>query len=656
MDQGGIILIVDDDPDSRTWARVWLQQAGYTVYEVSNGEETFAAISDHTPDLILLDVMLPDKDGFEITRQLRLDPRFATIPIILLSVLDDIDSKVSGLEAGANDFLTKPAKQAELLARVESLLRLKRNQEELLAEKNKTTLLYNVSRELNAEMDLESTLSRVLELTIDSIGTARGSLILLDERGGVLRHIYSYEGKVTTVTGEVRGRIVEDGLAGWVIKNQEGIFIADAFKDPRWVHIEGTHTTAGSVLCVPLIHQGRTIGVMTLIHETAGQFTNEHLDLVKSIASQSAVALVKAQLFEAIEQERAQLEAILSGSIECIIATDSALRITLLNPAAEHVFEVSSDDVLGQPLEQALPHQVLIEAFQSAQEPGPVPSAEITLPSGRTLFFTVSPIAAGPTGEGGWVTVMQDITYLKEVNRLKNEFVSTVSHDLRTPLSTIHGYAQVLLKIADQKEDMVELMEKQGKQVIESIKNNAIRLSNLVEELLDLGKIESGVEIIWERCHLDRLATEALESIEFQASSREIHLTADIPALSQTVLGNPTRLRQILDNLISNALKYTPAGGSVHVEVREKEDEISLTVQDTGIGIPREALPRIFEKFYRVPHLAAAKAGGTGLGLAIVKAIVEQHGGHVWAESELGSGSTFGITLPGHREEPTLSE
>jgi PAS domain S-box-containing protein len=635
-EQHSDILVVDDELSSRTWARVHLQQAGYTVREAKDADEALAAIAVQSPDLILLDVMLPREDGFELTRTLRRDPALATVPIILITVLDDPDSKVRGLEAGANDFLTKPAEQSELLARVRTLLRAKYDQEERLAEKEKVALVYRVSRELSADLDLGATLSRVLELTIAAFGATRGSLILLDEDGGVLRHIFAHQGQVTTVSNAVQGRVVQDGLASWVVQHREGVILSDARQDPRWLAVGYSTFVTRSVLSVPLIHPDRVAGVLTLTHERANFFTRAHLDLITSIASQAAVALVNARLFEVVKQERARLEAVVAGTDDAIVATDREQRIMLLNPAAERAFGISFVEVAFRPLGETFPHQRLVEAFHQAQSEGQTPSGELTLPNGRVLFFTISHIVAGPRGEGGWVAVMQDITHLKQLDRMKNEFVSVVSHDLRTPLATIHGFADVLTR----------MLEGEAREYAERIKVQATRTAQLVEELLDLGKIESGMDAAQARCMLDAIIAEALEAARFQAEAGGVAINTEVPALEHPVLGNPVRLRQVVDNLIGNALKYTPSGGSVTVRAWENNGQATVTVQDNGVGIPRESLPRIFEKFYRVPLAGTAKAAGTGLGLAIVKAIVEHHGGQVWVESEVGVGSTFGFTLP----------
>ena len=639
---GGDILIVDDDPYSRMWARRWLEGAGYTLREADCAADALALVAERPPDLILQDVILPDMNGFELTRRFRQDPAMATTPIVVLTVLDDVDSKVQGLESGANDFLTKLPEREELLARVRTHLRLKRNQEALLAEQRKTALLYRINRELSAELDLDSILSGILELTLTSVGASHGSVILLDEEGGTLRCISTYQGRSSTVIYAVPGAIVQTGLAGWVIQSRAGAILPDTLQDARWITTEAAHTVARSALAVPLMRQEQVTGVLTLTHEQPGYFTKDHLALLESIASQAAVALDNAQLFAAVEHERGRLQAILAGATEAIVATDQRLRITLLNPAAEDTFGVKAAQVVGWPLADALPYEALNTSFRRAREADSlVPPAELVLPNGRTLFFTVSAVAVGMSGEGGWVAVMQDITHLKEVNRLKNEFVSVVSHDLRTPLSTIHGYAEVLAKaVTDEYRELAQRIQAESR-----------RLAALVEDLLDLGKIESGVEAVREPCQLEYLIGEAVEAAAFPAQAAGVAIQAQIAPLGAPVFGNPVRLRQVVDNLIGNALKYTPAGGEIWVQAWQREAGVIVTVQDSGIGIPRDALPRIFEKFYRVPLRGESRPAGTGLGLAIVKAIVEQHGGTVWVESEMDKGSTFGFSLPCAEQE-----
>jgi two-component system NtrC family sensor kinase len=630
----GDILVVDDSLTSRTWAKLRLQRAGYQVREAETAQEALAAIARKPPDLVLLDVILPDMDGFEVTRRVRDEADLTTIPIVLVTALGDVDSKVEGLEAGANDFLTKPPDEAELMARVRTLLRLKQNQAELMAEKAKTELLYRVSRELSAELDLDTLLTQILDLTIASIGASGGSIILLSKQGKALRSIYIQEGRKAS-TDLVWERLLKEGLAGWVIQHRTGEIIPDTQQDERWIVGREMHKRTRSALAIPLTQKGRVVGVLTLTHKKDRYFTPDHLDLVSSIASQAAIVIEKAQLYSETEQERGKLSAILAGTSDVVVVIDDSGRILLLNPAAEHTFGVEERDATGFQLTERIPNQALEDLIQRRAQGTPPHIAEIPLPDKRTLYASVSPVESV-----GYVVVMQDITHLKELEQMKNEFVAAVSHDLRSPLSTIYGYAEML----------VSLLEEETQEYARRIRVSAKQMAELVEDLLNLGRIEAGVETSREPHQLEVLVEQAVDSAGFQAELREIDLKLTISGELDPVSVDARQIDQVLDNLLGNALKYTTRGGTVVVRVWQQDADVTVEVHDTGLGIPREALPRIFEKFFRAPSPELKDIPGTGLGLAIVKAIVEQHNGQIWVESELGKGSTFGFSLPALRK------
>jgi PAS domain S-box-containing protein len=436
-------------------------------------------------------------------------------------------------------------------------------------------------------------------------------------------------------------RVVQEGLAGWVIEQKRGTIVSNVAGDERWLVGDQAYGAVQSAVAVPLIQEGRVVGVLTLTDENADHFTGDDLDLLASIGSQAAVAIEKAQLFEAVEQERGRLEAILTGTTDAIVATDEARRVTLVNPAAERAFGVKFADVEGKVLREALPVRELVEAFEQTGESSEPEWAELTLPDGRTLFLNVSAIA-GSRGEGGWVAVMQDITYLKELDRMKNEFVSTVSHDLRSPLATIRGYAELLHR----------RVEGEERDYLECIKTNAEQMGELVGELLDLGRIEAGVAEARIPCRIEEIIEEAVRGVSLRAEMKQLTLTKSLPSTLKPVTAHPVQLRQVLDNLLSNAIKYTPDGGAVSVRAQERDGGVVVEVQDNGIGIPEEAVPRLFGKFFRVKNPETQPVPGTGLGLAIVKAIVEHHEGHVWVTTTLGEGSTFGFWLPGCADGP----
>jgi two-component system NtrC family sensor kinase len=269
---------------------------------------------------------------------------------------------------------------------------------------------------------------------------------------------------------------------------------------------------------------------------------------------------------------------------------------------------------------------------------GERPTGEIRLMDGRTFYANLSPVSAGEAGVIGWVATMQDVSHFKELNELKNDFVNAVSHDLRSPLSGIliatHLVPQVG-PITDQQQELLTTVE-------ERVRN----MSALIDDLLDVGKIEAGIDIEMEPTPVTPILVETLNAFAPQAQDKFIQLNSQLEKELPLTIANTTRLRQVLNNLVGNAIKYTPNHGQVTVKAFRHEDEIRVQVTDTGMGIPAADQPHIFDKFYRVrgDHVATIK--GTGLGLALVKGIVEKHQGRVWLESVFGEGSTFTVALP----------
>jgi two-component system NtrC family sensor kinase len=304
-----------------------------------------------------------------------------------------------------------------------------------------------------------------------------------------------------------------------------------------------------------------------------------------------------------------------------------------MNQAAQRAFDVETVPEVGRPLGKVVSNERLLALFARPEAREEALAEEIPLSDGRTLYASLTPVA-----EVGRIAVMQDITYLKELDKMKSDFVATVSHDLRSPLAIISGYAALL-------EEVGELDETQ-QEFVEGIKLSVARMITLINNLLDLGKIEAGVGMEMKPCQLVTVINKAVESLREQARAKEMVLQFDLPPELPLVQGNQVRLDQVVSNLVGNAIKFTPEGGMVTVSAREEKSEIAVEVKDTGIGIAPEDQVHLFEKFYRVSSEETSDIKGTGLGLAIVKSIVEGHGGRVWVESEPSQGSTFGFTLP----------
>ena len=242
----------------------------------------------------------------------------------------------------------------------------------------------------------------------------------------------------------------------------------------------------------------------------------------------------------------------------------------------------------------------------------------------------------------GRVAVMQDITHLKELDRIKSDFVTTVSHDLRSPLTSILGYIELIRRSGP----LNEVQQQFVTRITSSVKS----ITSLVEELLELGKIEAGFDHEREAMLIQPLIQQVVESLRSQSEAKHQKLEVRAPDNLPFIMGNPMRLRQLLNNLIENAIKYTPDEGQVRVLVHADNSFVVLRITDSGIGIPPQDQPFIFDKFYRTNE-AIDHFPGTGLGLSIVKGIVDAHNGRIWVESQVGSGTTFTVMLPSHNPD-----
>jgi two-component system phosphate regulon sensor histidine kinase PhoR len=373
-----------------------------------------------------------------------------------------------------------------------------------------------------------------------------------------------------------------------------------------------------------------------------------------------AVDEMKIRLREKIEgvsRERDYLQTILKGMLEGVLVVDERGRILMVNDALQKILSLPSEVVDKAPLE-AIRNTELEEAIREAIQQGKNSAFELTFPlsGGKTLEVNVVGINPSPeeiAREGekikGAIAVFHDISRLKELEKIRQDFVANVSHELRTPLTTIKGYTETLLDGA--------LKDEVAPQFLQVIQKHADRLTKIVEDLLALSKIESKEFYLkWEPLPLSELIDDVSDFVKEAAQKKKMSISRSITPSSIKTTGDRNYLEQVFINLLDNAVKYTPEVGEISISAVEKgQREIQVSIQDNGIGIPQEDLSRIFERFYRVDKGRSQELGGTGLGLSIVKHIIQAHGGRIWAESQLGKGSTFYFTLPKGSETIILS-
>ncbi len=343
-----------------------------------------------------------------------------------------------------------------------------------------------------------------------------------------------------------------------------------------------------------------------------------------------------------LEEDRQQLRTILSGMVEGVVALDSNQRILYANERATQLLGLPWQAPVGRRLWEVVRQRPLLDVVQRALDSSEPQQEELSWSGPNVRSLTVHAARLPGLPPRGAVLVLHDTTELRRLERLRQEFVANVSHELKTPLSIIKACVETLLEGA-----MDDPHHR--RQFLEQLDTQGNRLHALILDLLSLARIESGEELFdFQSIPVCEVVQSCMERHRPRAESKEQTFEMEPPAGDEelTVWADEEALEQILDNLLDNAVKYTPQGGRVGVRWRREGEQVCLEVADTGIGIPDSDLPRIFERFYRVDKARSRQLGGTGLGLSIVKHLVQAMHGSVRAASRLGQGTTFIICLP----------
>jgi PAS domain S-box-containing protein len=391
-----------------------------------------------------------------------------------------------------------------------------------------------------------------------------------------------------------------------------------------------------ATLMLPIVTRLGPVGVAHLASSRTEDFAGDALRVFSLVVSQIATAVENARLFREVEKERARLSTFLSSATDLIIVVDRTSRVVLANPAAREVLG-PEQEWENQLLTEIVQNETLLELFSKAEQLEAT-FGEVPLPDGRTLHANISPISSGDEQIAGWMAALQDVSYLKELDEMKTEFINAVSHDLRSPLSGILIATHLVSQTGE--------VNAQQQEFLETIEQRVAAMTEQIDDLLDSARIEAGIDMELEPCAIAPLINQVVSQLEEQVQDKQLQLGVEVNTNLPPVMGNAMRLRQVLANLISNAIKYTPEGGEINIGANYSHDEIVVSVQDTGIGIPLSDQPHIFDRFYRVDRPEQAHIKGTGLGLAITRSIVEKLEGRIWVQSEVNVGSTFSFALP----------
>lgn len=653
MTQRLSILLIEDSLRDTNLIQEMLIEANGAVFDLDRAARLshgLERLNQDRFDLVLLDLSLPDSRGFDTFAQTK--NHVPHVPIIVLTDLDDEAMAMKAVREGAQDYLLKGEVNGDLLARaIHYAIERKRAERDLQERTAQLEALREVALAVASELELEEVLDTIAAQATDLSRSEAGAVFELDEKRQILRMTASCNTSPAFVEAVNATEVkIGEGIVGSAVARREPVQLRDAQSDPDYpFHRNLTIDDIRSMLAVPMIKGEQVLGGIVLLRKEPSHFSAQNVDLLATFADHAAVAIENARLHRRLHRHAEQLEervkertaelraqhsqlvAVMRNITEGIIVTNAAGSIIQANPVAETWLErtLSPEDAA----------KLASVVRDLARRAGEQPTAMLAL-AGLDLELRAAPIAESDLEDMTAVVAVHDVSHLKALDRMKSRFVSNVSHELRTPISTIKLQAQLMQRRPDR-----------WRQHLDTLLDEIDHQAQLVESILEISRVDAGrVEIASEPTSLNTLTGDLIEAHETRAGECQLQVIHAPSPAEPVALADPKRIRQVLDNLMVNAIRYTPAGGQITVstDVKRSEDRTwaTITVADTGIGIPEEELPRIFERFYRGDRPRLMQISGTGLGLAIVKEIVDLHGGRVTVESEVGRGSAFTVWLP----------
>jgi len=647
------ILIVDDERPNRELLKVMLTPEGFLPLTAASGEDALAMVAQQPPDLILLDIMMPGMDGYQVAAKLKGDLSTRNIPVIMVTALDDRNARMLGLSAGAEDFLTKPVDRAELCVRVRNLLRLK------------------------AFGDYHDKYSQMLE------GEVVSRTAVLAERTKQAAVLTEQAALLDLAQDAIVVRDMDDRILFWS-RGAEVLY--------GWLSREAIGRRTGELLRTEFSESAEKIEA-TLLRQ--GQWEGEAIhhkrdDTRVIVASRWALQRDAADAPRRVLTINNDITDRKRGDAERRLLTERLSLATAVAKIGVWEWDLASNtltwdatmfDIYGLPPMVPMP----FARWSAAIHPDDLPAVEATLQraiheKGQAAadfrvvladgsFRRVSAVERVILDERGNVSrvigVDMDVTERKEAAealeqsrqaqiQFKDAFLSHVSHELRSPLTAIKQFSSILLS------GVAGELNKEQHEYQQIVQRNIGQLQAMIDDLLEVTRLETGkLTVEPDRVSISDAVTDALDTLRGTARGKGITLSGDVPADLPVAYADQTRLRQILIILLDNAIKFTPDGGSVAIRARLLQQERScllLEVSDTGDGISPEVGERIFERLYQVSEPGTASRKGLGLGLYICKELVTRQGGRIWVESQPEKGSIFSFTLPVYSpKEPVRS-
>jgi signal transduction histidine kinase len=513
----------------------------------------------------------------------------------------------------------------------------------LMERGNQLESMHEVSVAIGSRLATDAILSEIAERAASWLRADAAGIFL--KRGSVLSLVAIHNLPPSMLDTEV---FLGQGVAGKVAQSKESIYLENYPRDWRGQDdLPMARETFGSLISVPLVYAEEVIGVLMVIGGAHGQlFEKKDARLLELLATQAAVAISNGKLFntqknltEQLSTAHEQLRTVLVSTENPVLALDRRLNLIFTNPAAEELFELDTIHSRAH-LVKAIPDHALPkkykEALRSIRKNGSY-RYEIEL-EGHTYIAQLASLGSRKHVEG-FVAVLNDVSELKELDRIKSEMVRMTSHDLKNPLQAAFANLELL------RDDVEAAANSEMILSVDNIERQLSKMHRIISGILDLERVRVGSNLN-ELCQIRVIIEEAAEELEDFAKEHQISLRLDISPKVADFLGDTAQFRRAMVNIMENAIKFNSAGGEVLVSAKNEANKLLIIVSDDGIGIPEDLQGKIFERFFRGHQKGAEHISGSGLGLSLVKAVVESHNGQIWVRSKANVGTSFHITVP----------
>lgn len=502
--------------------------------------------------------------------------------------------------------------------------------------------MHRVSLAITSQLSLNTVLTEIATQAAGWINADGVGIFLEKDNTLELAAVYNLPLQLLNTRAEIG-----QGVAGTVAQTQRSIYLENYARD--WSSTDDfplARQTFGSVICVPLVYGSRIIGVLIVVAGKQRQlFSQEDVYLLELLGAQAAVAIAHSRLFseqlaltDKLEQAHSQLETVLISTENPVIAVDRSFNLIFANPAARKLFKLPLN-AEGHPIQALLPAIALPGDAQEALRVVRHKEGYVYEISLDNKFYLVHLAILGRPRIAGWVAVLNDITQLKELDRLKSEMVRMASHDLKNPLMGAMAYIDLL------RDDLLKDQDQDVHRAIAVVERQHERMSRIIQGILDLERLKTtGAHS--ERCHPSDILNASIHELDYLISDGNVEIISEVAQDVTEFLGDCEQFGRALVNLLENAIKFSLNQGRIHVNVYADNGHIIFRIQDNGVGIPESLQLRIFDRFFRGQQKGVEHVTGSGLGLSLVKTIVENHKGRIWFESIEGVGTTFFVSVP----------